>query len=323
MRSRTAMGSGVRLLTVLALVAVSLTSGAATASADEGSRQTRVAVELRTNSIKVQDEVDGRVLTFDVSTKKTNGALQVFAPKQGRSLKAVLASLRVQLGIAKASKDPAALARSTRRLTRDAHWYGGVDVQKGRPASFTVRLERGTYYLIDLAPAFVPKGGKLGPITTIEVSGDGSGRRPSADARIEMRGTDGYDHDDDDGKNGRAGHGHEFRAPASMPSSGVVEVRNKDEVIHIMVLIPVKQGTSRQDIADLVAKPPGDPEDPGPFLDGHGASMNALSPGGRAHLEYDLPEGTYVIACFIADEARGGDARTHFELGMFEVVELT
>ena len=269
MRAPAPRRTGVRLLTVLALVAVSVTSTAAEAAAGSRPHQTRVAVQLSGNAVDVQPEVDGRVLTFDVSTASaTGGSLQVFKPKPGSTLADVLGPLRVQLGLDAASNP--ALSRSTRDLTRTAEWFGGLDVFPDRPASFTVRLDGGTYYLIDLAPSFGPDP-RLGPIATIDVTGDGSGSQPDADVRIEMRGTQAEDHD------GVAGHGHEFRAPASMPASGVVEVRNQDEVIHFMVLEPLQPGTTRQDIADLLLQPPPDPDDPapdpGPSLKGPGTGL--------------------------------------------------
>lgn len=295
---------GVRLLAVLTLVATALTAGAGTASAHSKDRRTTVPVVLTPDGVEVAKAIDGRVLTFDVSTTSEFGILQVFAPKRGKTVDDVLAALRVQLEGA----SPDAVARSTRELTRNADWFGGVDVTAETSASFTVRLDRGTYYLLDIASGF---GGTLGPVSRVTVSGDGSGSRPDADARIEMRGTD-------EGPGG-ADHGHAFRAPDVMPAEGTVEVRNQDDVIHFVTLIPLQPGTTRDEIAELLGQEPSE-EDPGPFLEGPSASMNVLSPGGRASLHYDLPEGTYLLACFIADEKVLSKA--HFDLGMFEVVEL-
>lgn len=298
-----------RLVAVVALVATALTTtGVGTASARDD-RVTRVPVVLDGGDIEVRERVDGRVLRFDVSTTNEFSIFQVFAPKGGKTVADVLASLEVQIGLAESSADPAAVAASTVALTRDAHWFGGVDVTAGRPASFTVRLDGGTYHVLDIASAFAT--GELGEVETLRVTGDGSGRRPDAAARVDMRGT----HD------GPQGHGHEFRAPGTLPARGVVEVRNKDDVIHFMNIIPVQPGTTRQDIVELLEQEQ-EPteEDPGPFLDGPTAAMNVLSPGQRANLHYDLPAGTYLLACFIADEEIEGTF--HFDLGMFEIVQL-
>lgn len=326
MRKHVTRWTGVRLLAAVALVGAGMTTGVGAASAHGESKQTTVDVVMAGDDIEVQKWVDGRVLTFDVTTTTDFSILQVFAPKPGSSVAEVLASLEVQLD----GGDPdsgAAAAESTRELTRNAEWFGGVDVTRDQPASFTVRLDGGTYYLIDIETGFGPEN-TIDVVRELKVTGDGSGKRPDADARVDMRGTgdddaghdDGHDHDghDDDGHDA-AGHGHEFEAPESMPARGVVEVRNQDGVIHFMSLSPVQPGTTREDIQAFIDS---GFQGPDPFLPGPTASMNVLSPGERANLNYDLPPGTYVMACFIADEVDAFGGAPHAFLGMFEVVEL-
>jgi hypothetical protein len=54
-------------------------------------------------------------------------------------------------------------------------------------------------------------------------------------------------------------------------------------------------------------------------MDGPSIQMDVLSPGRHADISYRLPAGTYMLACFIADDQTG---MPHAVMGMHKVVTL-
>jgi hypothetical protein len=84
-----------------------------------------------------------------------------------------------------------------------------------------------------------------------------------------------------------------------------------------MVLQPVKKGTTDKQVADFLAS--GSQGAP-PFA-GSGPSVanDVVSPGYSLQVTYDLPEGTYVLLCFVADDVTG---KPHALMGMHKVVVL-
>lgn len=63
----------------------------------------------------------------------------------------------------------------------------------------------------------------------------------------------------------------------------------------------------------------GSQEQPPFFVDGPSVGMDVQSPGRQAFLTYRLPAGTYVLACFVADDVTG---MPHLLMGMHKVVTL-
>jgi hypothetical protein len=84
-----------------------------------------------------------------------------------------------------------------------------------------------------------------------------------------------------------------------------------------MSISPVKPGTTDKQIQDYydsgVQAPP-------PFaLNGPTVGLDVISPGNHATINYDLPKGTYVLQCFVADDVTG---MPHAIMGMHKVVIL-
>jgi hypothetical protein len=165
------------------------------------------------------------------------------------------------------------------------------------PVKVTVNLRAGTYYLMDPSPLF--EGGTP-PLTKMTVTG----------------------------RAGRAKYGHgptvlmtsanRFVTPDVLPADGRIQVRNVSDTIHLMVMIPVRPGTTD---AEVQAWFDSDPQTRPPWrIDGPGAGVELLSPGVHVRFDYRLPAGTYLLMCFAPDEVSGIG---HHMSGMHEVVMLT
>jgi len=199
------------------------------------------------------------------------------------------------------SSDLMTAAKGTRELNRDIRSFGLADVSPGVPAVVTEKLTAGHYYLMDLGnnqgvpdPAF----------TTFTVRHSG-------------RGMSGQQEDSRDGAVVRLTSADRFISPRTLPARGTVTVKNIADTIHFMSIGPVKKGTTDKQIQAYFDSGSQDPPSFG--VDGPSVGMDVLSPGHELQLTYNLPPGTYVLMCFIADDVTG---MPHAIMGMHKVVTL-
>jgi hypothetical protein len=204
------------------------------------------------------------------------------------------------------SSDPAVAARGTRELNRDFRAFGLADVSPGHPETVTELLTAGQYYLIDLGN--VGNGPPNPTFTNFMV-------RPSGHDSSHRQG-------DSHGPVIKLTSADRFVSPGTLPARGTVTVMNVADTIHFMEIEPVLKGTTDAQIQawfDSFANGTPPPSGPPPFADGPTGGLDVLSPGHQAELTYNLPPGTYMLACFIADDVTG---MPHAIMGMHKVVTL-
>ena len=169
-----------------------------------------------------------------------------------------------------------ALARIFARTIFD----GGVNVFPGTPASFTVDVRPGTYYLGELV--------RRPELTPIHVSGATSTAQSVSAGAITA--TD-------------AG----YRLAATLPARGTITVRNAGTQLHRINFIPVRRGTTRTQLAAYIRKTAGNDSAPAPAFGLKGAQLGTsdISPRRQMQLTYDLPAGEYAILDFNHDSKTG------------------
>ena len=231
------------------------------------------------------------VLSHDRSAT-TGSNITLFRLNHGATLARVAADLRDEF-----SQTPATAAKGTTELVRDITATGLADVTGGTVEAVTATLTPGTYYLMDLAkftgvgsPAFTPL------VVT-------AGERPAA-----LRGNFSV----------LATGADRFIAPNIWPHTGSYTFTNTAaDTLHFMILNRVKPGTTDTQVQAYfdshVQTPP-------PFgLPGPTGGNDVVSPGHTIQVAYNLPRGTYVALCFIADPTTG---IPHAFMGMHKVVKL-
>jgi hypothetical protein len=199
------------------------------------------------------------------------------------------------------SQDPSIAAKGTRDLNRDIRAFGLADVIPGTPAMVTETLPAGAYYLMDTGAG----PGPTGPVFTtftVRHAGHQADRLTGDRAHgpvVKLTSAD------------------RFVGPQTLPARGTVTVRNISDTFHFMEIQPVEKGTTDAQIQEYLDS---GSQDPPPFLgDGPGVGLDVLSPGLQAELTYNLPKGTYVLLCFVADDVTG---MPHALMGMHKVVTL-
>ncbi|HEX8511007.1 MAG TPA: hypothetical protein VF635_16095 [Propionibacteriaceae bacterium] len=241
---------------------------------------------------------------FTISTTNPVGSsVTLFRLRRGVTLTRLAADFTNEF-----SENAAVRARATRNLDRDAEFYGLAEVRPDSPATVTVRLRKGTYYAAELVPGFKPDSSS---VTTFRVVGH------------QHHGHHGKGHRGDGSRLPRAGAtitmvNDRFVVSGRLRAKSAVRVRNHDDTIHIAIIAPVKAGTTDAQVQAYFDS--GSQEAPTFEREGPGVTVNLLSQGREVVLGHNLPRGTYVLLCYVADE---DDGMFHVEMGMHKVVTLT
>jgi hypothetical protein len=286
----------------LALLSVggSITLGAAPALADgsEGEIQQTVHVVGNGSSVRIDHSTirAGSIRFVESSTNPQTqmgggSTITLFRLEHGVSVTKFQSDLADEF-----SQTPAVAAKGTRELVRDVHVMGLADLVPGWPEVVTENLTPGTYYLMDLANQAVPP-----KLTTLTVR--------SATARIEQ------DSDLRSQLTVWATSADRFVAPRNWPHKGTYTFKNVSDTLHMMDIVRVKQGTTDADISAFFA---GTTKNV-PFAQGPSGGNDVTSPGVTLQVSYNLPPGTYVLLCFVADDVTG---MPHALMGMHKVVIL-
>jgi hypothetical protein len=192
-------------------------------------------------------------------------------------------------------------ALGTRELTAAATFRGLADVVAHSPVVVTEYLSPGTYYAVDLANP--PMGAPHLTTLTVKEAKDRMHIEQDSDLASQVT--------------VKATSADRFIAPRSWPHEGTYTFRNTSDTLHFMALEPVKAGTTDEQVQKYfdshVQTPP-------PFMTmGPGGGNDVVSPGYSLQVSYDLPKGTYVLLCFVADDKTG---MPHAFMGMHKVVVL-
>ena len=288
--------------TAFALAAGAMTTSTTGAQARQQSRPagaaaaaTSVTVTSDGSHVTVsRTSVDAGYITFRVraSNAAVDSDIVLFRPRSHATVATVLNGFKEEF-----STNPTVSAKGTRDLTRDA-WFAGLAlVGKDSPATVTQYLKTGSYYVIDLGryPAVALHVTAL----TVRWAGATHHRPPAYGATVRLTSSD------------------RFVTPATLAAKGTVRVRNTSDTLHFMALMRVKKGTTDAQVQKYFDS---GAQGPPPFAQqGPSVGMGVQSPGRQARLTYDLPAGTYVMLCFVADDKTG---MPHALMGMHRVVTL-
>lgn len=249
----------------------------------------RVAVSQPT----IQAGTDSFLVLTNNKTPGSGSNIALFSLKGAATTSQVASDLRDEF-----NQTPATAAKGSRELVRDVNAFGLADVSVGASVTVTANLTVGTYYLMDLAN-FSGTGSPI--FTPLRVTA-GSGRGPlHGDVSVQATAAD------------------RFTAPNTWPHTGsYVFANTATDTLHFMDLERVKPGTTD---AQVQAYFNSQSQAAPPFaLNGPGAGNDVVSPGNTIRVAYNLPAGTYVLLCFIADTTTG---MPHAIMGMHKVITLS
>ena len=290
---------------VAAMTVPALASAEGADAAPNGEVQQIVDVVGNGSSVHLSDaslfsgSIGFRVSTTAPQTQNGGGSsISLFALKPGKTLADVTRSLHEEF-----SNTPSIAAKGTRDILATADIFGLADVVPGHAETVTEFLQPGHYWVMDianLAPTASPQ------FSRVDVDADG-GRNIEQDSdrpsQVHVSTVDEH-----------------FDAPTTWPHEGTYRFTNNADTIHFMNLQPVKPGTTDQQVQEFFdSMMNGTNNVPPPFIAGPTGGNDVVSPGNSLQVSYDMPPGTYVMVCFVADEQTG---IPHAFMGMHKVITL-
>ncbi|WP_157419557.1 hypothetical protein [Actinomadura kijaniata] len=252
-----------------------------TTDADAATRGRVVEVTVGTDGFTAPAAVRPGPVAFRVTAADPEGAyLGLVRLRPGVTLQRYLTDLEKAYG----AGDPAA----ARAVQREVVMFGGAAVQPGTPVTYGTRLAPGSYHLIDFREVGRPGlAAKVRPLTVRP--GAGAAAEPRAEARIVQRETP---------------EGPRFDAPAEIRSGATVRVVNRSRQYNEAILMPVRPGTTGEQVGAFYRGMDGGPQAPSPFTGGP-AGMVPLSPGRAATFAAPLRPGTYALVTWLRSSDTG------------------
>ena len=298
---------------VVALTIGGLLSFAAPASASEQDRAQALWVTVTgdgSHATISNDDVHPGWLTLHVKdgTTASLGAQVVVAMmRPGFPVARLVADIDVQVN---QSSTPAQGAASTRDINKIAVALGGGDTfgKSTFLRSNTIWLPQdGVYYVLNTSA----KNG-------VDVVGD-----------IEAHGRSRGDQDSPD-HSGTISLGNgttdTITLRGHMPEHGTVKVRNNGNSVHLLAIGKVADGVTDAEVQAeynklMMGVFPTPGNDPANLLGAPepATGADAISPGHVSYLSYHLPEGTYLLQCFVDDDTTG---IPHAFMGMHLIVHI-
>ena len=170
----------------------------------------------------------------------------------------------------------------------------------GNPGTQTTQIQAvlpaGTYYVGDLS-AWAKSSGKSG-LASFQASGSASGAAlPAASQSISMV--------------EQAAHMPRFSIQPTTLKQGWTLIRNDSSVPHQALMVPVKQGTTVQEVITSL-------NDVSTFT-GIPVGVDMISPHSSINWMLQAPPGHYAVACFVPDPTTG---EPQFQMGMVPLLTV-
>jgi hypothetical protein len=219
--------------------------------------------------------------TFTVTTSDPDSRyVGVVGLKPGASFEVYLDNMRTVLF----SQDNAARERAGAQVQRDTALAGGVAVSGRAAQSITLLLRSGGFYLVD----YTSLGGPTPAWRPVTVSGNWSNVAHPAPHHLVFH----YNQLDGSPR---------FRAPQRIAPRSRLLITNTTDVLHEAVFIPVRPGTTNDDLTRFFAG-----QGPSPFAEGGPQGMLPITGGQAVLLSVDLAPGRYVLMSWVGQDPFAG-----------------
>jgi hypothetical protein len=244
-------------------------------------------------------------LNIKDSTSPTLGAqVVVVQMRRHYSVKRLVADINVQVG---PTATPTAAAASTRDINKIAVALAGGDTVGGKP-----------YFRSDVI--WLPGGGEYFVLNTGAKGGVAVVGRLEAGGRTVYRGAPDYSGTVSLGN----GSTDTITLRGHMWARGTIKVRNNGDSIHLLQMSKVANDVTDAEVQaeyDLLMMGKMPTSDPAGLNSPPtaGTGSDAVSPGHSSLLSYNLPKGTYLLQCFVADDVSG---IPHAFMGMHLIVHV-
>ena len=281
-------------VSVVVLTAGALTGGSAGAAgqaAGQGTAAGTVPVSISAaHNVMMPATIQPGVNQFRVTTEAKSSGFQLLQLAEGYTLDEAIAD--VEAGLEKNR------LKALKRFEANVTLFGGVHVLAGKIGKLTVSLPAGSYYAADI------ERNRPSAFTAFTVAGADTGAAMPAGPSIRAVKSTSW-----------------AKRPKTIPRRGMLTFKNRTDNNHFVGLAKLKKGKTVEDFEAWVSGIMEGEEGPPPVDFRVSFDSGVVSPGHTVAMNYRLPKGNYVLACFWPDASMGG--MPHGFMGMYRGIKLT
>lgn len=284
-----ALGVSVMVLTAGALAGG--TVGAAGQAAERETAAGTVSVSITAaHNVTMPATIQPGVNQFRVTTEAKSSGFQLVQLAEGYTLDEAIADIDAGLENNK--------LKALKRFEANVTLFGGVHVHAGKIGKLTVSLPVGSYYAADI------ERNRPSAFTAFTVAGADTGAAMPAGSTVKAVKSASW-----------------AKSPKAIARRGMLTFKNYSDQNHFVGLVKLQKGKTVKDFEAWVdALMEGD-EGPPPVNFGVSLDGGVVSPGQTVAMNYRLPKGDYILACFWPDASMGG--MPHAFMGMYRGIKLT
>jgi hypothetical protein len=282
-----ALGVSVMVLTAGALAGG--TAGAAGAAARETAAGTVSVSITAAHNVVMPATIQPGVNQFRVTTEAKHSGFQLVQFAAGYTLDQAIAD--IDAGLEKGK------LKALKRFEANATLFGGVFVLNGKIGKLTVSLPAGNYYAADI------DRNRPSAFTAFTVAGADTGAAMPAGSTVRAVKSTSW-----------------AKSPRSIPHKGMLTFKNQTDNNHFVGLVKLQKGKTVKDFAAWVDAAMKGDEGPPPIDFRVSYDSGVVSPGHTVAMNYKLPKGDYILACFWPDADMGG--MPHAFMGMYRGITL-
>ena len=280
-------------VSIMVLTAGTLAGGTAGAAGPAAARETAagtvpVAITAAHN-VTMPATIQPGVNEFRVTTEAKSSGFQLVQLAAGYTLDEAIADIdALDKGKIKALK----------RFESHVTLLGGVNLRPGEVGKLSVSLPVGSYYAADI------ERNRPSAFTAFTVAGADTGASMPAGSTVKAVKSASW-----------------AKGPKSIDNRGLLTFKNRTDQNHFVVLVRLKKGKTAKDFAAWMDAAMEGDEGPPPVDFRVSFDGGVVSPGQTVAMNYKLPKGDYILACFWPDASMGG--MPHAFMGMYRGIKLT
>lgn len=281
-------------VSVMVLTAGVLTGGTAGAAGTAAARETApgpVSVSITAaHNVTMPATIQPGVNQFRVTTEAKSSVFQLLQLAEGYTLDEAIAD--IEAGLEKNK------LKALRRFEANVTLFGGVHVLAGKIGKLTASLPPGSYYAADI------ERNRPSAFTAFTVAGADTGAAMPAGPSIRAVKSTSW-----------------AKRPKTIPRRGTLTFKNRTDNNHFVGMAKLKKGKTVKDFEAWIDGLMEGEEGPAPVTFRVSFDTGVVSPGQTVAVNYRLPRGNYVLACFWPDASMGG--MPHGFMGMYRGIKLT
>ena len=282
-------------VSVMVLAAGVLTGGSAGAAGKAAARETAAAGMVSVSitaahNVVMPTTIQPGVNQFRVTTEAKQSGFQLVQLAAGYTLDQAIAD--IDAGLEK-GKIPA-----LKRFEANVTLMGGATVPSGKIGKVTVDLAPGNYYAADI------ERNRPSAFTAFTVAGADTGAVMPAGPTLKAVESASW-----------------AKRPKTIDHKGMLTFKNFSSQNHFVGLVKLAKGKTAKDFKAWVDAAMQGEEGPPPVDFRVSYDSGVVSPGQTVAMNYKLPKGNYILACFWPDASMGG--MPHAFMGMYRGIKLT